>query len=186
MELNLTRRQIVIIGVVILLLIIIVAVLLLMNNKPVGDEVYVPQVYDAQNINGNLVTKPAEIVDNTTATILAVTRNFVARYLSYSNDNWGENIDLLDGEMTKEMMQTSQLYLASLKYEYPEDEFYGVSAKVLSQNIISEVDDNYTIEVSVQLQKTIGSIEQVDYAQYKVDLVSSDNTWLIDNFLLTE
>jgi len=186
MELNLTRRQIIIIGIVVLLLVIIVIALTLFNKDTVVQDEFVPQIYDSNNMNADADIKVEKKLDEKEYLATAVARNFVSRFLSYSNENWGENIAILESQMTEGMMQYAQQDLIKLKNEYPSDEFYGVSAKSLSQKIVNEQDGNYSIEVSVQLQKTIGDKEEIEYKKYEVGLVASGDSWLINSLYLLE
>lgn len=186
MELNLTRRQIIIIGIVIVLLILIVIALTMFNKTADVQEEFVPQVYDSNNVNTSADMKIANQLNEQEYLATAVARNFVARFLSYSNENWGENITVLEPQMTEGMMQYAQQDLLKLKNEYPIDQFYGVSAKSLSQKIVNEQADGYNIEVSVQLQKTIGNKEEIEYKKYEIGLVASGDTWLINSLYLIE
>ncbi|MFW0862085.1 MAG: hypothetical protein ACKKL6_00655 [Candidatus Komeilibacteria bacterium] len=186
MELNLTRRQMMIIGIVVLLLVIIVVALTMFNKESAVQDEFVPQVYDSNNMNTDVEIKADVKLDEKEYLATAVARNFVARFLSYSNENWGENIAVLEPQMTEGMMQYAQQDLIKLKNEYPTDEFYGVSAKALSQKIVNEQDNGYSIEVSVQLQKTIGNTEEIEYKKYEVGLVASGDSWLINSLYLIE
>ncbi len=185
MELNLTRRQMIIIGAVIVLLIIIIAILSMMGKPDTAEEVFVPQVYDANNLDPSVANKEMKQMNDKEMEARALSRNFVARFLSYSNENWGENIDVLESQMTESMMQYAQRELLQLKSDHPVDEFYGVSAKVLSQSVVEESGD-YIMNLDVQLQKTIGNDEEIEYLSYKVDLVESGDSWLINSMYLVE
>lgn len=175
----------IIIGAVIVLLIIIIAILSMMGKPDTTEEIFVPQVYDANNLDSSVVNTEMKQMNDEEMGARALSRNFVARFLSYSNENWGENINVLESQMTESMMQYAQRELLQLKSDHPLDEFYGVSAKVLSQSIVEE-GDGYTINVDVQLQKTIGDDEEIEYLSYEVDLVASGDSWLINSMYLVE
>jgi len=186
MNINLSRRQMIIIGAVVLLLIIIIFVLLAINKQTEPTDEFVPEIFDSANVDSQSTTKKVKEVDDESATVMSVARNFVARYLSYSNDNWGENLLPLQSEMTEGMQQISAQDLLMLKSKYSTDKFYGVSAKVLSQSVISEFAGDYSLQLSVQLKETIGSVDEINYVKYMIDMVKSGDTWLVDNIYISE
>jgi len=171
MDINLTRRQIIIIAIVVLLLIIIIIALLAFNKPNESKDEFVPEIYDSTNINSQATTKQSEVINEESASVMAVARNFTARYLSFSNENWGDNIIVLEGQMTDKMREIASSDLNLQKKDYPSNEFYGVSAKVLSYKIYSQSEDAYIIDMSTQLQITVGNREEINYVDYRIELI---------------
>lgn len=185
---NLSRRNLIIIGGVVVLLIVVITVVLWLSRDKGGlsEADFVPQVYDASNVSSQAAIAAGRQIDRQAEAAKAVARNFVERYLSFSNQNWGENIEALEVKMTEGMIQRSGQALIQLKNQYPSDQFYGVSAKVLSQKVLLAADNNYSFSNSIQLEETIGSDTQIVYKSYEVELIKVGDGWLVDNLSLVD
>ena len=179
----LTRRQIYIIGGSIILLIIIVLVLVWVNRsqQDEGSQIDQPVVYDSSSINGGQVNQG--VVRGLSSAEVAA-KNFTERYFSYSNQNWGENLNILRSQMTSSMWQESQQELANLQSQYSVEQFYGVSARVITQNTISDDDSDYRIRQDVQLEESIGNDRRINYLSYQVQMIKVNDAWLINNITL--
>ena len=175
-----------IVAMVILLLIVLIVVLLLINKgSKISDDVFVPQVYDAENIDANAVAGQ-DILDDKSIEVMSIARNFTARYLSYSNQNVGDNIAILEGQMTRSMIKDAETDLDNTKSSHPIYEFYGVSAKVLSQHVVTSDGEEYVLLLSLQLQETLGSREEVSYVEYEIEMIDVGGDWLVNSLSLKE
>jgi hypothetical protein len=183
---NLTKRQLVIIIIALAVLVLLVLILLsLVKNPQLGEDSNVSKVYDSGQSAEQARILATTAGDPELAGAKLVAKNFVERYYSFSNQNWGENLEILQNLMTEGMQQRSQRDLLAWKIEYPEDEFYGVSSKVVSQKLLTEADDDYTLLVSVQQEETEGDSTAVIYHNYQAELVKAADSWLINSLTLS-
>ena len=112
-------------------------------------------------------------------TVQTLSRNFAARFGSWSTDNQGKNLQQLKSLGTKKL----QAYLDNIKINYQTSEFYGVEAKSLSSEINSLDSELGTAQVLVNTQKievNNKGEEHVYYQKVLLDLVKSGDNWLVD------
>lgn len=127
----------------------------------------------------NLVAQPLTLADKDENVVQTLSRNFAARFGSWSTDNQGANLQQLKSLGTQKL----QAYLDNIKINYQTPEFYGVETKSLSSEIKSLDSETGTAQVLVNTQKTeINSKgeEHVYYQKVLFDLVKSGDNWLVD------
>jgi hypothetical protein len=179
----LTRRQIYIIGGSVILLIVIVLIMLWINRSQdlESPEAYQPVIYDLESVSGGQINQGT---NSGITSAEAAARNFTERYFSYSNQNWGENLEIMRDQMTSAMWQKSQQELNIMKEQRSEDQFYGVSARVITQEIISDDEGDYRIRQDVQFEESIGNDTQINYLSYQVQMIQVGDEWLINSIIL--
>ncbi|MCR4279809.1 MAG: hypothetical protein NUV82_00075 [Candidatus Komeilibacteria bacterium] len=178
------KRRLFIIGGAALLLVLIIVLLVLWNrgHEPSDTLVNEPQIFDQQNPNDEASLRPGQNVTNPDEDgAKSAAKNFVERYFSFSNQNWGENINLLQNKMTAAMRTQAQTDLENWRELYDNQFYYGVSAKVLSQTDPTGGIQSKTLEQQVQLQVTSETNQDIQYASYSVELVKSGDRWLINS-----
>ncbi len=110
-----------------------------------------------------------------------VSRIFVERFSSYSNQNNNQHIDDALSMATPRMQEwvTSQRKIQSEQYE-------GVTTEVLSSRIFSYAADSATVEIGAkQTTRKAGvpgsqMVEETKIIKAKVDLVKEGGTWLVN------
>ena len=178
---DLSRRQIIIIGIAAVILVLVVALILLW--QPTSDEQSKlsedlktePQVFDSASVK----------TDETSKDLLALrlaARNFTERYLSFSNQNWGENIEAVRINMTKQMQEAADSELQKVREFYNADNFYGVSTKVLAERVTLNDKQGGELELEVQKVEKVGSKQNIIYKKYKIGLLKNNETWLVNTF----
>jgi len=109
-------------------------------------------------------------------------RNFTERYLSFSNQNWGENIEAVRINMTKQMQEAADSELQKVREFYNADNFYGVSTKVLAERVTLNDKQGGELELEVQKVEKVGSKQNIIYKKYKIGLLKNNETWLVNTF----
>lgn len=178
---QLTRRQLIIIAIAAAVLLLVVGLILLWQptseekGKLSDDLKSEPQVFDSKNAGTDSANKDL-------LALRLAAKNFTERYLSFSNQNWGENIEAVTVDMTKQMQEAAAAELKKAKEFYQINSFYGVSTKVLSEKVVSNDQQSGEIELEVQRVEKIGTKENIVYKKYKVGLLKNKETWLINTF----
>ena len=184
---NLSKRQLFIIVAVVVVLLVLVLILLSFNKSDVEpSETKEPQIYDSSRVSDQAKMIASQAVDPELNSVGIVARNFIERYLSFSNQNWGENVQILQSLMTEGMLQRSQQDLIKWKAQHLIEEFYGVSTKLISQKVLIATKDSYVLEITVQQSETIGDSSQVVYNKYEVELNKITDGWLVDSLILSD
>lgn len=183
-----TRRKMIIIGAVILLVIIVLIVLwfVLRSSQPNDNDLNNgPQVYDSSNADQVVLPSlPSKTeVSPLSQGAATLARNFVERYLSFSNDAWGSNLSILQSQMSVVMQQTSEQDLRNWQNQYPAGSFYGVSTKVLSQEQLSASEDYYSARLTVQQEETAGSEVSISRHQYDIKMRQAQGEWYVNDLI---
>lgn len=104
-------------------------------------------------------------------------KSYAERFGSWSTDQPGVNLKELASLSTKAMNK----YLASIKLDYQQLNYNGITTKSISSIIDVWGGDSATITVKTQRIETKTDLSQVVYYQdIKVDLVKTNNGWLVD------
>ncbi len=114
-----------------------------------------------------------------------ISRPFVERFGSYSNQSNYSNIDDLKIFMTSKMRDWADDYIRDLKVSAPvEQEFYGVTTKSLLEPKITEFDlDESRVELllTVQREESFSSKPSNIFSQdIKVIFIKEGGEWLVD------
>ncbi len=145
----------------------------------------VPNIYTTEDQpvfkpeSPQLTAKPLTLADKDENVVQTLSRNFAARFGSWSTDNQGANLQQLKSLGTKKL----QTYLDNIKINYQAAEFYGVEAKSLSSEIKSLDSETGIAQVLVNTQKTEVNNkgeEHVYYQKVLIDLVKANDNWLVD------
>lgn len=148
--------------------------------KNAGPNIYTTEdqpIFKAES--PNLTAKPLALADKDENIVQTLSRNFAARFGSWSTDNQGVNLQQLKSLGTKKL----RAYLDNIKINYQTTEFYGVEAKSLSSEIKSLDVEAGSAQVLVNTQKTEVNNkgeENVYYQKVLLDLVKIGDNWLVD------
>lgn len=184
MNLDIRKRILLIAGVV--LLILIVLVLFLLRRAPKASPAVTPTPTET--------TQPAEVTPQPTTLELPpppppanaeereklyavqLSKIFMERYGSYSNQSQGGNVDDVK-DLVSERFFT---YIQSQKEQY-NAEYKGVSTKVISSSLETFDKDKATVVIGVQqLLEEQGKNPVTSYKNGKISLVKSDGSWKVD------
>lgn len=184
-----SKRNIIIIAGIVVLLLAVILGLLSLTNQPEDNQQAAnnqPEVIDSQSVQTNPPVTNGEQAERPNSGIRAVAKNFIERYLSFSNQNLGENIELLQNSMTSSMYNQAQQQLSSWEAQHPQDDYYGVSARVLSMSVVANGTQDSRLLSDVQLQINNQDEELIEYAQYEIYLIKSGESWLVSDFKKVE
>jgi len=148
------------------------------------------------NVNGNtndnqptftppsvqLQYQPTDTVEETATEFSAVNlaKTYAARFGSWSTDNQGANLAELRPLSTTKMMN----YISSIKLDYSDQPFRGVTTKSISAEVITIDDSSAEVLVNTQKIETNDKLEtKVFYQEATVKMISSDGTWLVNEFI---
>jgi hypothetical protein len=112
-------------------------------------------------------------------TVENLSRNFADRFGSWSTDNQGQNLLELMSLSTNSL----QNYLESIELNYQNEEFFGVTTRAISTQIVS-LDESAGIgEVLVQTQRTTTNDDLNQHTYYQnisISVIEVDGKWLVN------
>ncbi len=139
------------------------------------------EAVERETIQENLAKKiegksEAEISDQ--AAILKVARYFVERYGSFSSQARWQNLEDLREVVTDKLWQDFE---DLLNKDVSSSEYYSLSTKVLSLDVLSLTSDRAEVVASTQRREAKGGEENISYQKMKVNLVKIGGKWLVDD-----
>jgi len=111
---------------------------------------------------------------------------FVERWVSLSNQDNFSNLAILKNQMTDKMIKWTDEYIKKQTASSLDNDIYmGVQGQALVANGTLENDAATSIDIDVKIRgkETIASSlnePKVFYKEYKVNMVKSGGTWLVD------
>jgi hypothetical protein len=111
---------------------------------------------------------------------------FVERWVSLSNQDNFSNLAILKNQMTDKMIKWTDEYIKKQTASSLDNDIYmGVQGQALVANGTLENDAATSIDIDVKIRgkETIASSlnePKVFYQEYKVNMVKSGGTWLVD------
>lgn len=182
--LTLRQRIFAISGIVIALVLGIVLVLV-NRERPEDDETTIDS---AEVIDATEATEPDFVDISETPEIIIpqnvdpdellakqITRIFVERFETYSNQNDNEHIEDASKLATANMVQ----WIASHEEE-KSDEYKGAKTRVLSMSVTDVTDTRAVVEIAVQQELRTATSAELAQKKGRVELLKSENTWLVD------
>ncbi len=119
---------------------------------------------------------------STQSTLIAIAMTFAERFGSFSNEGNYENLTDLKAIMTDNMKRWTDNYIASNNVDL--ENFYGVTTRALSAEIITLADDERQAQVvvSTQRQELAGEAKQarVYYQKILLNLTQGGDGWKVD------
>lgn len=116
--------------------------------------------------------------------IINLAKSFTERYGSYSTDNDQVNIEESESFMTEQMNETANRLAARLASE-SSTEYYGITTKVATVNIVDfeEGSTSATVVVHTRRTETKGLENPVTFSQSaRLQLKKINNAWKVDTF----
>ncbi len=173
------------VGVLVLLIIVVIAFMLRQPVKSaiVSDASVVPittsngtQLPPPGGIEGVV---PAPVANPQTATMI-----FVERFSSYSSESNFANVKDVLSLVTASLSTKIQAVATEQRAKGIDQAYYGISTKVISQNVQEQTDTVATIIVSTQRAESIGSPSNatVRYQDVTVKLIKEGEAWKVDDF----
>lgn len=168
--------------ITILSFVLIVLALLALILLPKTEE---PNIYSTEDqpifkpASPELEMQKIQVADKDENVVQTVSRNFAARFGSWSTDNQGANLQQLKSLGTNKLKN----YLDNIQINYQTEEFYGVETKALSSEVKSLDIEAGTAQVLINTQKTeVNSKgeEHVYYQKVLIDLLKVEDKWLVD------
>lgn len=186
------RTKIIIIVTIIFLIFVLIVIVALSiggdninnSNKNINDVgiLITNTIYGRPNINLNLTPTPITQEPKTEAVLKTAARTFAERFGSYSNESNYENLKDLQSMMTAKMRAWTDDYIT--QNPLSDSEFFGITTKALSIDIIT-INDNETqaqIVVNTQRLEKKGDADEptVYYQQILISLVRENEQWKVD------
>lgn len=121
-------------------------------------------------------TKPQN-VDPDELLAKQISRIFVERFMTYSNQNDNKHVEDALKLATVEM----ESYIKAQSLQKSND-YQGVTTRVLSSSVREKAENKITVEVSVQQELRSAKTSELVQKKARVELVKGTNTWLVSGF----
>lgn len=181
-----TRRTEIIIAVSVLVLLVLVFLwILLAGRQPAAEPVSQANIPTTTS-KPNVPAVASNSVPTTQAVSAAtVAKIFIERFGSYSTESNYANIDDILALATTTLQTQLNTIADEARAKLSADTaYYGISTKVISQNLDSSTDTETKLTVMTQREEAVGSPgnTSVKYQNITLDLVKSGDTWLVNSF----
>ncbi len=186
-KINMERRKKLEIVGSILLLIALVVFLWWLLTKDTIDTSPLPSTTAGQIIEPTAVTVepiPPHVAVTTASTIARV---FVERLGSFSSESGYTNIDDVM-IMASDSLQNELKNLKEKAIKSQGDSYYGVSTRVISLKVESETESTASIKITTSRTESVNDplSKEVRNQEIVLNLVKSDNTWLVEDYFWQE
>lgn len=184
------KRNILILGSGILaILLMIVLIFLPLGKRPAGPADKLPEaVVPSAPVVPSAELSPEEkkaVAAKANAELEAkrVAQIFTERYGSFTNQGDFENVADLYPLMTANMRRVSDAYISEQELAYPASSYYGVTAKALSAETVSQSAGKAVVSVRLQKGEVAGAgySPKTSYVTAQVSLVKLGETWKVDD-----
>lgn len=152
------------------------------GNTP-GSNTALPSDNGNQAMNESPVETPASATSTPRDTALRTARLFVERYGSFSKNNNYENVKNLLALMTNRFRTESEKIIAASGAPKPDDEFYGISTRVLSVAMEEYVEgEKAVVKLQTARSETKGNNDPVSFTQdVHLTLLDVEEIWKVDS-----
>ena len=106
-----------------------------------------------------------------------ISRIFVERFMTYSNQNDNKHVE----DALKLASADMESYIKAQSLQKSND-YQGVTTRVLSSSIREKVENKITVEVSVQQELRSAKTSELVQKKARVELVKTEKTWLVSGF----
>lgn len=176
-------------GVALLFVIALVLLLLFLRDKPTGTDTQEPTATSTVNgipIDGEMRTfeppknnppppPPANTEEREKLYVRQLSRTFVERFETYSNQNDNRNI-----EDATELATANMAGYISTKATEQTGEYKGVTTKVISMDLTTFTLESATVRVGAQVETQNDSGKQTSYKNGRVELLKVDGVWKVN------
>jgi cytoskeletal protein RodZ len=117
---------------------------------------------------------------NGSADVISLSKTFVERYGSYSNEaNFANLIDVLP-LMSSALASKTESFIAS---NVAPEEYYGVTTQVITVNVEEKTDSEAQVRLTTQRQEATGSPQNssVYYQEIELFFVKQQGEWRVDS-----
>lgn len=180
MEVN--KKQIIILVIFIIIVLIIFGVLFFLNNKK-------PEIQQIQQQNQveepikeefNSIKFESEAKIEESSRISEVSRNFIERYGSWSNQT--ENFyELISSMITDRMYNQANSFISNNPNFVDKSAYYGITTKLINVKVLESNDSSATVSLQLQQTESKNGTENTFYKKAELSLVFQDNKWLVDS-----
>lgn len=152
------------------------------NTTPVSNTA-LPSDNGNQAMNESPVETPASATSTPRDTALRTARLFVERYGSFSKNNNYENVKNLLALMTNRFRTESEKTIAASGAPKSDDEFYGISTRVLSVAMEEYVEgEKAVVKLQTARSETKGNNDPVSFTQdVHLTLLDVEEIWKVDS-----
>ncbi len=178
-------------GVSLLFVIAIVLLLLFLRDKPNGNEPPQTESSVTSTVNGILIDTemrtfeppknnpppppPANTEEREKLYVRQLSRTFVERFETFSNQNDNRNI-----EDATELATANMAGYIATKSKEQTGEYQGVTTKVISMELTAFTTESATVRVGAQVETQTLSAKQTSYKNGRVDLLKVDGVWKVN------
>ena len=117
---------------------------------------------------------PATTEEREKLYVKQLSRTFVERFETYSNQNKNRNFDDAAALATDNMAS----YIIS-KSQVQSTEYQGVTTKVISMEVTAFSADTATVKIGAQVENQTSTSSQTSYKNGRVELKKIDDTWKV-------
>jgi hypothetical protein len=124
--------------------------------------------------------KRTETVRAESTDVISLSKTFVERYGSYSNEaNFSNLVDVLP-LMSESFRSETESFIETA---VAPEEYYGVSTQVIIVDVSSEDDEVATVLVTVQREEAIGSPQDtsVKFQEIILKMIKEQGSWYVDS-----
>lgn len=119
---------------------------------------------------------------NTEDEIMSLSRSFIERFGTFSNQNEYENINNLRIYMTKRMQAYADTLIQDAEKKGEGGAYYGITTKVVSVEILELAGTAARVRLTTQRKETKeGGESKVFYQDVELGVVQESSIWKIDN-----
>ncbi|OGY78467.1 MAG: hypothetical protein A3B74_02105 [Candidatus Kerfeldbacteria bacterium RIFCSPHIGHO2_02_FULL_42_14] len=140
------------------------------------------QTANANVIEQNTNQEKSNLEQNTEDEITALSRSFIERFGTFSNQNEYENINNLRIYMTKKMQAYADTLIKNAKATDESSPYYGITTKVVSVEINELAPPQAQVKITTQRKETKENSEtKVFYQDVEMGVVQEREVWKIDS-----
>ncbi|HNV97290.1 MAG TPA: hypothetical protein PKL13_03150 [bacterium] len=182
MQIN--KKLIIILIIFIIISLIIFGFLFFLKNKKSEIQQTQKQIQDQSKEPGNeefnSIKFESEAKIEESSQIVEVSRNFIERYGSWSNqiDNFYE---LISPMITDRMYNQANSFISKNPNFTDKSSYYGITTKLINVKVLESNDTSATVSLQLQQTESKNGTENTFYKKAELSLVFQNNKWLVDS-----
>lgn len=171
-------------GIILIIALIILLLFWLRSDREVEtEEPDLPSTEDVRSMPRTEDVFDEEVRNNATTSPLVNARIFTERFGSFSSEADFGNLRDVYPIVTPQLRERLEALAESGRDEIRE-QYFGISTRIISSEILEETNSSASIRVSTQRVEATGSItnQQTRYQDITLSLINSEGNWLIADY----
>ncbi|MDD4290374.1 MAG: hypothetical protein PHH83_03835 [Patescibacteria group bacterium] len=178
------KKQIIILIIFILIVLIIFGFLFFFNKKQTEvqkiQETNQSQPTETTKEEFNSIKFESEAKIEDTSQIAELSRNFIERYGSWSNQT--ENFyELISPMITDRMYNQANNFISKNPNFIDKSTYYGITTKLINLRVLELSNNSAVLSLQLQQTESKNSKEDTFYKKAELSLIFQDNKWLVDS-----